>query len=126
MDVTVYCGRDFYLSVTNTTAAGNPFSMVGYKAVLTIKAHINDTDAAALYMGGPWATDLPFGKLTFKVPHATTALWWKTPPSGSGAVSTVAVYDVAYADASSPKNWSTMLTGAVTLQQPVTVVIPGG
>ena len=127
MDVTVYCGRDFYLSVTNTTAAGNPFSMVGYNAVLTVKAHINDPDSLALYQGPPWASsELAFGKLTFKIPHTTTGLWWKTPPSGSGAVSTVAVYDVAYADAASPKNWSTMLTGAVALQQPVTVVIPGG
>jgi hypothetical protein len=126
MDVTVYCGRDFYLSVTNSTAQGNPFSMVGYSAVLTIKARINDSDAAALYQGAPWSSNLAFGELTFKVPHLTTAAWWKTPPAGSGAISTTCVYDVSYADAASPKNWSTMLTGAVSLAQPVTVVIPGG
>ena len=127
MDVVVYCGRDFYLSVTNTTAAGNPFNMTGYKTVMTVKANINDPDSRALYQGGPWASsELAFGKLTFKIPHATTKNWWLAPPSGSGPISTVSVYDVSYADAASPKNWSTMLIGAVNLQQVVTVTIPGG
>jgi hypothetical protein len=36
------------------------------------------------------------------------------------------VYDVAYADTASPKNWNTVLTGAVTLMQPVLEAIPGG
>ena len=126
MDVVVYCGRDFYLSVTNQTAAGNPFDMTGYNAVLTVKANINDPDNRALYQGGPWSSNLPFGALSFKIPHSTTGQWWKAPPSGSGAVSTVAVYDVSYADAANPRNWSTMLYGNVSLQQPVTIVIPGG
>jgi hypothetical protein len=126
LDITVLCGRDFYLSISNTTAAGNPFSMVNYAAVMTVKAYINDPDSRALYQGAPWAQNYPFGQLTFKIPHTTTANWWKTPPSGSGAVSTVAVYDVAYADTASPKNWNTMLSGAVNLQQSVTIVIPGG
>jgi hypothetical protein len=128
LDIVVYCGRDFYLNLNNTTAAGNPFNMTGYSTVMTVKANINDPDSRALYQGGPWAnSSLAFGDLTFKIPHTVTAGWWVAPPSGSGAISTVAVYDVAYADASGPpKNWNTMLTGSVALVQSVTVVIPGG
>jgi hypothetical protein len=127
LDLTVVCGRDFYLSITNQTAAGNPFSMSNYIAVMTVKASIDDPDSAALYQGGPWATDYGFGKLTFKLDHGLTGSWWVAPPAGSGAVSTATCYDVSYADAATPeRNWNTMLSGKVTLEQPVTIVIPGG
>jgi hypothetical protein len=126
LDIDVYCGRDFYLSITNQTASQNPFSLTNYVAVCTVKAHIDDSDSQALYQGGPWAADPGFGKLTFKLDHGLTGSWWVAPPSGSGAVSTVAVYDVAYADAATPKNWNSMLSGNVHLHQPVTDVIPGG
>ena len=126
-DLTVTCARDFYLALTNQTALGNPWDMRNYVAIMTVKAYIDDPDAKALFQSAPYWTDLGFGKLSFQLPHHTTAGWWKAPPSGSGAVSTACVYDVAYADGSAPvRNWSTMLSGAVHLVQPVTEVIPGG
>jgi hypothetical protein len=125
LDLTVVCARDFYLSITNQTAAGKPFAIVNYVAVMTVKTSIDDPDANALYQGGPWATDYGFGKLTFKLAHDLTGSWW--PPGSGGPVSTAVVYDVAYADAATPeRNWNTILSGAVHLEQPVTVVIPGG
>jgi hypothetical protein len=127
LDINIVCARDFYLSIENQTSTGNPFSMINYVSVLTIKAAINDLDANALYQGGPWASDYAFGKLTFKLDHGLTGSWWVAPPAGSGAISTACVYDVSYADAATPeKNWNTMLSGTVTLEQPITVVIPGG
>ena len=126
-DLTVTCARDFYLSLTNQTALGNPWDMRNYLAFMTVKAYINDPDAKALFQSAPSWTDLGFGKLSFHLPHTTTAGWWKAPPSGSGAISTACVYDVAYADGSAPvRNWSTVLSGTVILAQPVTEVIPGG
>jgi hypothetical protein len=127
LDISLTCGRDFYLSITNQTVAGNAWDMRNYLTVMTVKAHINDPDSKALFQSGPEASDLAFGKLSFQIPHAVSAHWWIAPPSGSGAVSTVCVYDVAYADNASPtRNWNTMLSGAVNLQQPVTITIPGG
>jgi hypothetical protein len=127
LNIDVYCGRDFYLSVTNQTSLGNPFNMTGYAAVMTVKANINDPDSKALYQGPPYASNLPFGQLSFKLSHQLTGSWWKAPPSGSGAISTATCYDVSYADTATPqKNWNTMLYGNVTLHQPVTVIIPGG
>jgi hypothetical protein len=127
LDIKVTCGRDFYISVTNQTTAGNPWDMRDYIAVMTVKAHIDDPDSKALFQSDPYWSDLGFGKLSFKISHAVSGGWWLPSPSGSGAVSTACVYDVAYADNATPqKNWSTMLSGAVNLEQPVTVVIPGG
>jgi hypothetical protein len=127
LDIRINCGRDFYISLTNQTAAGHPWDMRGYAAVMTVKAHIDDSDANALFQSVPYWSDLAFGKLSFKLPHETTGNWWLASPSGSGAVSTACVYDISYADNAIPtKNWSTMLSGAVNLEQPVTIVIPGG
>ena len=68
LDITVVCGRDFYLSITNQTAAGNPFSLVGYATVMTVKAYINDPDNKALYQAGPWSSNLPFGATQLQNP----------------------------------------------------------
>jgi hypothetical protein len=122
-NITVTCGRDFYISLQNQTDLGNPWDMRGYASVMTVKAFINDPDANALFQGAPYSSDLGFGQVSFKLPHATTTKWW----TSSGAVSTACVYDVAYADASTPaRNWNTVLSGTVTLAQPVTINIPGG
>jgi hypothetical protein len=121
-DLTIICGRDFFLAITNQTELANPFSLTGYIAVLTVKKVISDPDASALYQGTPFSASLDFGQLTFKIPHTVTTNWW----TGGAPVSTTVVYDVAYADTGSPKNWSTVLYGAVILQEPVTIAIPGG
>jgi hypothetical protein len=96
--------------------------MANYIAVMTVKASIDDPDSKALFQGGPWAQQMDFGKLTFKLDHGLTGSWW----TASGAVSTATCYDVSYADAAPERNWNTMLSGKVTLEQPVTELIPGG
>lgn len=121
-DISIVCGRDFYLSITNQTGLQNPFNLTGYLIFLTIKKAITDTDASALYSGAPFSENLPFGQLTFKIPHTTSGGWW----SSSGPIGTAIVYDVSYADTANPKNWNTVLYGAVTLVEPVLQIIPGG
>jgi hypothetical protein len=124
LDIEVICGRDFYLAIQNQTAAGNPWDLRGYLTYMTVKASINDPDASALYQGAPYSANPGFGQLTFQLSHALTGPWW---PPGSGPISTAIVYDVAYADDATPvRNWNTVLSGAVTLAQPVAEVIPGG
>lgn len=120
--ITVYCGRDFYFTITNQTGLGNPFNLANYICYLTIKKAISDPDASALYSGPPWSSNLSFGQLTFKVAHGTTSAWWTT----SGPIGPSVVYDVSYADTATPKNWNTMLYGSVTLIEPTLQTIPGG
>jgi hypothetical protein len=120
--ITVYCGRDFYLAVTNVTGLGNPFNLTGYICYLTIKKAISDADASALFSQAPWSSNLSFGKLTFKIPHTTTSAWW----TSSGPIGSAIVYDISYADNASPKNWNTVLYGPVTLVEPTLQTIPGG
>ena len=121
LDIAVTCGRDFYISLTNQTSLGNPWDLRGYVTWMTVKASINDPDASALFSSGPYASDLGFGKVSFKLPHETTINWWT---AGTGPVSANAVYDIAYSDVN--HNFSTVLSGVVTLLQSVTISIPGG
>lgn len=121
-DITVYCGRDFYLAITNQTGLGNPFNLTNYICYLTVKKLITDPDASALFSQAPWSSNLVFGQITYKIPHTTTGGWW----TASGPIGTALVYDVSYADTASPKNWNTVLYGSVALVEPTLQAIPGG
>jgi hypothetical protein len=124
-NITVRADRDYYLPVNVQTGLGNPANLTGYLPVMTVKANIYDDDAHALFKSGPYTSNLPFGSFAFHIPRATNNGWWKAPPSGSGAISTVMVYDVSCADAATPApNWNTLVEGSVTVVGPVTRTIP--
>ena len=119
-NITVRADRDFYLPISVVTAATNPVGLTDYLAVMTVKAHIADSDAQALYKGPPWSSNLGFGQMTFKIGRATNASWFV----GSGPVSSSIVYDVAVQDVAMQPNWITLMEGSVTVIGPVTKSIP--
>jgi hypothetical protein len=124
-DIVVEANRDFYLPVNLTSAGGNPANLTGYLATMTVKKAITDSDAAALYKSAPWAQNLPMGAMTFKIARTQNKNWWLMPPSGSGPVSTAMVYDVSVQDtAAGAPNWTTLMSGSVTVVAVVTQSIP--
>jgi hypothetical protein len=44
-DITVRCDRDYYLPIAVQTGQNNPAGLTGYIAVMTVKAHVTDSDA---------------------------------------------------------------------------------
>jgi hypothetical protein len=123
-DITIETDRDYYFPVSIVTYEQNPANLSGYTCVMTIKKSIGDPDSSALFKSGPWSQNLPFGQFSFKVPRATSKGWWLYPPSGSGPVSTAIVYDVAVQDVAQTPNWTTLLSGSVTILPAVTQSIP--
>ena len=124
-NLTVRADRDYYLPVSVITGEGHPADFSGYQVTMTVKKTINDDDATALFKSStPFASRLDFGEFTFKIPRSTNNSWWVAPPSGSGAISSVMVYDVTVQDVAAPPNWTTMLEGSVTVIGPVTRIIP--
>ena len=114
------CDRDYYLPISVQTTQNNPAGLTGYLAVMTVKKAITDMDAAALYKGAPWASNLGFGQFTFKIPRTTNNAWFV----GSGPVSSTIVYDVSLQDVAAVPNWVTLVEGAVTVIPAVTKTIP--
>jgi hypothetical protein len=122
--IVVEANRDFYLPVNLTSALGNPANLTSYLPVMTVKKAITDTDANALYKSSPWSQNLPFGLFTFKISRTQNKNWWLMPPSGSGPVSSTIVYDVSVQDAAATPNWTTLMSGSVTVVAVVTQSIP--
>jgi hypothetical protein len=120
-DIEVRQNRDFYLPVSVVTAdTFFPANLSNYLPVMTVKAHVTDSDAAALYKGPPWGSNLPFGQFTFRIARSVNNLWW----AGSGPVSTSIVYDVSVQDTAMTPDWVTLVEGNVTVVPAVTKSIP--
>ena len=107
--------RDFYLSIQEKTALGNPWDLRGFTICFAIKANVSDTDAHALYLSESfYSENLAFGTYSFLVPHTTTA--------GSGWAVSSAVYEVVYKD---PNNIiQTRIEGTATIGPSVVVSVP--
>jgi hypothetical protein len=110
LPITIERYRDFNLSVNVNTELTNPVGLVGYTAVMTVKALVTDTDAKALYHSLPTAGSLALGQMSWLIPHTIT--------SGSGWAISSAVYDVAVQTPAGQRN--TFLNGSVTIVLPVT------
>lgn len=110
LDITIERYRDFTFAVVVDTELDNPFGMGGYTCVMTVKALVTDTDAAALYHSVPTSGSLSFGQMSWLIPHSTTG--------SSGWAITSAVYDVAVQTPAGQRN--TFLNGAVTITMPTT------
>jgi hypothetical protein len=123
-NITVRADRDYYLPITVQTDLNNPAGLTGYICVMTVKRTVNDPDAAALFKGQPFSSNLGLGRFTFHIPRAINNTWWVSPPSGSGPVSTSIAYDVSVQDSAPSPNWVTLLEGSVTVIAPLTRTIP--
>jgi hypothetical protein len=122
--IVVEANRDFYLPVNLTSSLGNPANLSSYLCMMTVKKAVTDTDANALYKSAPWSQNLPFGSFTFKISRTQNKGWYLMPPSGSGPISTTIVYDVSVQDAAAVPNWTTLMTGPVSVVAVVTQSIP--
>jgi hypothetical protein len=116
-DLTFYAKRDNTIDLSIITNAGEPVDLSGNKFLLTIKALLADADTAALYQGPPAWVNLPFGRITFLVPLATTqGAAWHTI--------TQCVYDISMVTQTG--KWATIMAGlSSTIVQPVAQSLTG-
>jgi hypothetical protein len=123
-NIVVRADRDYYLPVQVQTSQGNPANLTGYIVTMTVKKQVSDDDAHALFKSQPYVSNLSLGQFSFHIPRATNNAWWLNPPSGSGPVSSVIVYDVSCQDSAASPNWSTLVEGGVSVIGPVTRSLP--